>query len=89
MERGSSVTLDDYNSRVKGEFEMNLRYSLMMSKFTNSFPLFFALAVENGGLVDKFIEIALQKVTYKGLLKWLFPKLPGYLFRHILKKISR
>ena len=88
MERGSSVTLDDYNSLVKGEFEMNLKYSLMMSKFTNSFPLFFALAIENEGLVDKFINIALQKVTYKDLLKWFFPKLPGYLFRHVLKKIS-
>ncbi len=88
MERGSSVTLDDYSSRVKSEFEMNLKYSLMMSKFTNSFPLFFALAVENEGLVDKFIDIALQKVTYKDLLKWLFPRLPGYLLRHILIKIS-
>ena len=89
MERGSSVTLDDYNSLVKGEFEMNLKYSLMMSKFTNSFPLFFALAIENEDLVDKFIDIALQKVTYKDLLKWFFPKLPGYLFRYVLKKISR
>jgi geranylgeranyl reductase family protein len=88
MERGGSVTLDDYSSRVKSEFEMNLKYSLMMSRFANSFPLFFALAVENEGLVDKFIEIALQKVTYRDLLKWLFPRLPGYLFRHILKKIS-
>lgn len=32
--------------------------------------------------------LALQKVTYKDLLKWLFPRLPRYLLRHVLKKIS-
>ncbi len=89
MERGSSFTLDDYSSFVENEFEKNLRYSLLMSKFANSFPLFFALAVENESLVDKFIDISLQKVTYKNLLRWLVPRLPRYLCRYIFKKISR
>ena len=43
-----------------------------------------------GGAVSDvvFSYLDFQKVTYKDLLKWLFPKLPGYLFRHVLKKLS-
>lgn len=33
-------------------------------------------------------DIALKKVTYKSLLKWLIPKLPWYFLRHVLKKIG-
>jgi geranylgeranyl reductase family protein len=87
MKRERSFTLDDYNSLVRDEFVLNLRYSLQVSKFANSFPLFYDIGIENEAIVDKFIDIALQKVTYKNLMKWLFPRLPKYLLKHFIKKI--
>ena len=89
IKREENVTLDDYDSLVKDEVEINLKYSLLASKLTHSIPLFFDLAIENKNLVDKFIDIALQEVTYKGLLKWIIPKLPWYFLRHILKKMGQ
>jgi geranylgeranyl reductase family protein len=87
MKRERSVTLDDYNSLVRDEFALNLRYSLQVSKFANSFPLFFDIGIENEAIVDKFIDIALHKVTYKNLMKWFFPRLPKCVLKYVIKKI--
>ena len=87
MKQERSVTLDDYNSLVRYEFALNLKYSLQVSKFANSFPLFFDIGIENEAIMDKFIDIALHKMTYKNLMKWFFPRLPKYVLKHGIKKI--
>jgi geranylgeranyl reductase family protein len=88
IKQEDSVTMEDYDSLVKDEFEINLKYSLLASKLAHSIPLFFKLGIENESLVNKFIDIALQKTTYKGLLKWIIPRLPWYFLRHFLKKAN-
>lgn len=89
IKREDSVAMDDYESLVKDEFEINLKYSLLASKLAHSIPLFFELAIKNESLVDKFMDIALQEITYKGLLKWIIPRLPWYFSRHVLRKMGR
>lgn len=89
IKRENSVTMDDYKSLVKDEFEINLKYSLLVSKLAHSIPFFFELAIENESMVDEFMDIALQKITYKGLLKRIIPKLPWYFLRHVLEKKGR
>lgn len=89
IKRENSVTMDDYKSLVKDEFEINLKYSLLVSKLAHSIPFFFELAIENESMVDKFMDIALQKITYKGLMKRIIPKLPWYFLRYIFKKMGR
>jgi len=66
-----------------------LKYSLLASRLAHSIPLFFELAIENESLVDRFMDIALQEITYKGLLKWLIPRLPWYFLSHVFKKMGR
>lgn len=89
IKRENSVTMDDYKSLVKDEFEINLKYSLLVSKLAHSIPFFFELAIENESMVDEFMDIALQKITYKGLLERIIPKLPWYFLRHVLEKKGR
>ncbi|MCK5095216.1 MAG: hypothetical protein KAR18_10845, partial [Spirochaetes bacterium] len=89
IKRENSVSMDDYESQVKDEFVINLKYSLLASRIAHSIPLFFELAIENESLVDRFMDIALQEITYKGLLKWLIPRLPWYFLRHFFKKMGR
>lgn len=89
IKRENSVSMDDYESLVKDEFVINLKYSLLASRLAHSIPLFFELAIENESLVDRFMDIALQKITYKGLLKWLIPRFPWYFLSHVFKKMDR
>jgi geranylgeranyl reductase family protein len=89
IKQEDSVTMKNYESLVKHEFELNLKYSLLASRLAHSIPLFFKLAIENESLVDRFMDIALQEVTYKGLLKWLIPRLPWFFLSHVLKKMDR
>ena len=49
-----SVTIEDNDTLVKDEFEINLKYSFLASKLAHSIPLFFELAIANKSLVDKF-----------------------------------
>lgn len=89
IKKESSATIKNYDSHVKKEFENNLRYSLLASKLAHSIPLFFKLALKNESVLDKFIGIALQEVTYKGLLKWTVPRLPWFFLRYVFKKRGR
>jgi geranylgeranyl reductase family protein len=82
-----SVSLYDYESGVNDEFAGNLRYSLLASRLAHSMPLFFEFGIGNERLVDRFVDIALQKITYKELLKWLIPRLPWYFLSHVVKKM--
>jgi geranylgeranyl reductase family protein len=89
IKQEDSVTMKDYDSLVKDEFEINLKYSLLASRLAHSIPLFFELAIENESLMNKFMDIALQEITYKGLLKWIIPRLSWYFFKHVFKKTGR
>lgn len=82
-----SATLDDYHSLVRDEFGIRLRYSLKMSKFADLFPFFFDLGIANEAVLDKFIDIALYKSSYKDLMKWLLPRIPNFALKHVAKKL--
>ena len=81
--------MENYDSFVKDELEINLKYSLLASKLAHSIPIFFELAIENESLMNRFMDIALREITYKDLLKWIIPRLPWYFLRHVLRKTGR
>jgi len=87
MKEKGSAALDDYHSLVRDEFEMRLRYSLKLSKFAHSFPFFFDLGIANDAILDKFIDLALYRSSYRDLMKWLIPRIPKYTFKYAVKKI--
>ncbi len=59
------------------------------SRLAHSIPLFFELSIENESLVDRFMDITFQEITYKELLKLLIPRLPWYFLSHVFKKMGR
>lgn len=67
----------EYDERCRNDFGNELRYALMLSKIMHSRPeLFFRILTSRGRFMDKYVEIAAQKETYKGYIKWLLPRIP-------------
>ena len=89
IKEGGAASLKDYQSLVRDEFEMRLRYSLKLSQFAHSFPFFFALGIANDAILDKFIDLALYRSSYRDLMKWLIPRIPMYILKYASKKIFK
>jgi hypothetical protein len=71
---------ESYQQRCKRDFGGDLKYSLNMTKLMHSLPemSFWKLAARDE-LLDKFLEIPATTGTYKSLIRWLMPRMPGYL----------
>ena len=69
-----------YQQRCKRDFGDDLKYSLIMAKIMHSWPeMFFRMLATRDDFLDKFLEVPAMKGTYKGLIRWLIPRMPGYL----------
>ena len=69
-----------YQQRCKRDFGDDLKYSLIMAKIMHSWPeLFFRMLATRDDFLDKFLEVPAKKGTYKNLIRWLMPRMPGYL----------
>jgi geranylgeranyl reductase family protein len=71
-----------YSSRCKKEFGEELRYALFFSKMVHSFPeIFLRVLACQEEVLDRYIEIATAKISYKDFMRWLVPRLPISLLR--------
>ncbi len=69
-----------YQIRCKRDFGEDLRYSLIIAKIMHSWPeMFFRMLATRDDFLDKFLEIPAMKGTYKNLIRWLMPRMPGYI----------
>jgi geranylgeranyl reductase family protein len=69
-----------YQLKCRGDFGDDLKYSLILAKIMHSRPeIFYGMLVSNAAFLDKFLEVAPGKVTYKSLISWLVPRMPGYI----------
>ena len=69
-----------YQLRCKRDFGEDLRYSLIMAKIMHSWPeMFFRMLATRDEFLDKFLEVPAMKGTYKNLIRWLMPRMPGYI----------
>jgi geranylgeranyl reductase family protein len=69
-----------YHRRCKSDFGDDLKYSLIMAKIMHSWPeMFFRMLATRDDFLDKFLEVPAMKGTYKSLIRWLMPRMPGYL----------
>jgi geranylgeranyl reductase family protein len=69
-----------YRQRCKKDFGDDLKYSLIMAKIMHSWPeMFFRMLTTRDDFLDKFLEVPAMKGTYKSLIRWLVPRMPGYL----------
>jgi geranylgeranyl reductase family protein len=69
-----------YQHRCKRDFGGDLKYSLIMAQIMHSWPeMFFGMLATRDDFLDKFLEVPAMKGTYKSLIRWLMPRMPGYL----------
>jgi geranylgeranyl reductase family protein len=69
-----------YKSRCYADFGEDLKYSLLLARIMHRRPdLFFKMLASRSDFLDKFLEIPAMKGTYKSLIRWLIPRVPGYL----------
>jgi len=71
-----------YQKRCNKEFGEELKYALFFSKMMHSYPeVFLRILACQEEVLDRYIEIAAAKTSYKDFMRWLVPRLPISLLR--------
>jgi geranylgeranyl reductase family protein len=71
-----------YQDRCKKDFGEELRYALFFSKMMHRYPeIFLRILACQEEVLDRYIEIAAAKMSYKDFMRWLLPRLPMSLLR--------
>jgi geranylgeranyl reductase family protein len=71
-----------YQKRCNKEFGEELRYALFFSKMMHSYPdIFLRILACQEEVLDRYIEIAAARISYKDFMRWLVPRLPLSLLR--------
>ncbi|MCX6678476.1 MAG: geranylgeranyl reductase family protein [Methanothrix sp.] len=71
-----------YQKRCKKDFGEELRYALFFSKMMHSYPeIFLRILACQEEVLDRYIEIAAARMSYKDFMRWLVPRLPISLLR--------
>jgi hypothetical protein len=59
-----------------------LKYALFFSKIMHSYPdIFLRIMACQEEVLDRYIEIAAARISYKDFMRWLVPRLPLSLLR--------
>ena len=73
-----------YRMKCRNDFGEELWYALVFSKMMHSYPnVFLRILACHEEVLDRYIEIAASKRTYKDFVRWLVPRLPMSLLRAI------
>ncbi len=73
-----------YESRCKGDFGTELKYAHLMFRIMHSRPDFlYRVLTSQEEILDRYIEIAAARRTYKGFIRWMAPKMPSSILRAI------
>jgi geranylgeranyl reductase family protein len=71
---------ESYQLKCREDFGDDLKYSLILARIMHSRPeVFYGLLVSKADFLDKFLEVVAGKATYKNLISWLVPRIPGYI----------
>ena len=80
----ASQVAELYRSSCKKDFGEELWYALLFSKMMHSYPnVFLRILTCQEEILDRYIEIAAAKRTYKEFMRWLVPRLPASILRAI------
>jgi geranylgeranyl reductase family protein len=71
-----------YESRCRKDFGTELKYAHLLSKVMHSRPDFlYRVLTSQEEILDRYIEIAAARRTYKGFIRWMVPKMPYSILR--------
>lgn len=69
-----------YEKLCEQEFGDNLKFSLFFTRLIHSFPsISFNIMLKNDEIIDKYLDILANNLTYKKYVKWLVLRLPKFL----------
>lgn len=73
-----------YESRCKRDFGTELKYASLLSRIMHNRPDFlYRVLTSQDEILDRYIEIAAARSTYKGFIRWMAPKMPTSILRAI------
>lgn len=73
-----------YQALCKEDFGEELRYARLLSRIMHSCPeIFFRILTCHDDALDRYIEIAAARRTYRNFVRWLVPRIPISLLRII------
>ncbi|HJX31821.1 MAG TPA: geranylgeranyl reductase family protein [Thermodesulfobacteriota bacterium] len=73
-----------YESLCNKEFLHNLKYSYYLSWLMHRFPnIFFKIFTQHEIAIDRYLEVPALKGTYKNYIKWILPRVPGFLLKSV------
>jgi geranylgeranyl reductase family protein len=71
-----------YERRCEKDFGAELRYALFFSKMMHRYPeTFLRILACQEEVLDRYIEIAAARISYREFMRWLIPRLPMNLLR--------
>jgi geranylgeranyl reductase family protein len=71
-----------YEKRCEKDFGAELRYALFFSKMMHRYPeTFLRILACQEEVLDRYIEIAAARISYRDFMRWLIPRLPINLLR--------
>jgi len=71
-----------YERRCEKDFGAELRYALFFSKMMHRYPeTFLRILACQEEVLDRYIEIAAARISYRDFIHWLIPRLPINLLR--------
>jgi geranylgeranyl reductase family protein len=73
-----------YEKRINKDFGEELRYALFFAKIMHSFPdIFLRIMACEEEILDRYIDIAAARISYKDFVRWLIPRIPLSILRAI------
>lgn len=73
-----------YESRIKKDFWTELRYALFFSKIMHSHPdIFLNVLACHEETLDRYVDIAAARLSYRDFLLWMVPRLSLSLLRNL------
>jgi geranylgeranyl reductase family protein len=79
-----------YNEECYKQFDYNLKDSLIFTKFMYKFPkLYLKLMASDKNVLDRYLDVPANKLTYKEYLRWMKLRAPGFLVRKAIKRMLK
>ena len=77
-----------YSEECYKQFEYNLKYSLIFTKFMYKFPkLLLKLMASDKNVLGRYLDVPANKLTYKEYLRWMRYRTPVFLMQRAIKKM--
>ena len=74
-----------YTARCHSEFGRNLGYSLLVTRLMHRFPdLLLRIFAGDRRVLERYLEVPMQDLSYQGFLAWLALRMPVSLFKGAL-----